>query len=67
MAEVVPWMGWLAANGLRTPCPMWFLGGTHETPAGSTVFISLELEPGRYPWISQMTAPQGLLKEFTIR
>lgn len=67
LAEVVRWMDWLDPDGLGTPAPAEFRGGTHEMPAGSLVYISVELKPGRHVWISQMTAAQGILKEFSVK
>lgn len=67
VAEIVPWMDWMDVQGLRNPAPATFVGGTQEMPAGATVYASVDLEPGRYAWISQMTAAQGMLKEFTVR
>lgn len=66
-SEIVPWMDWMDVQGLRNPAPADFLGGTHEMPAGATVYTTVELEPGRYAWLSQMTADRGMVKEFTVR
>lgn len=65
--QVVPWMDWMNVDGLRNPAPFTFLGGTHEMPVGSTVYLSVDLEPGRYAWIAETTAAQGMVKEFTVR
>lgn len=67
IAEVVPWMDWMNVQGLRNPAPVDFVGGTHEMPAGATVYVMVDLEPGRYAWISQMTAAQGMIHEFTVQ
>lgn len=67
VAEIVPWMNWFDVQGLRNPAPATFAGGTQEMPAGSTVYATVDLEPGRYAWISQMTAAQGMHHEFTVR
>lgn len=67
MAEIVPWMDWMNVQGLRNPAPVRFLGGTQEMAAGATVYVTVDLEPGPYAWISQMTAAQGMLHEFTVR
>lgn len=66
VTELVPWMDWLAADGLFNPAPVEFLGGAHEMSAGSTAYITVGLEPGRYAWISQMTAAQGMVKPFAV-
>ena len=64
--EVVPWMDWMNLDGLREPAPATFLGGTQEMPVGHTAYFTVELEPGRYAWISESTAAQGMVKEFTV-
>lgn len=65
--RLVPWMDWTSIEGLENPAPTTFLGGTHEMPAGYTAYITVELEPGRYAWISESTGPMGVRKEFTVR
>lgn len=65
--EVVSWMDWTSIEGLANPAPTTFLGGTHEMPAGYTAYITVDLEPGRYAWISESTGPMGVWKEFTVR
>lgn len=67
VTELVPWMDWMNVPGLQNPAPATFLGGSHEMPAGATVYATVDLEPGRYAWISQMTAAQGALQVFTVR
>lgn len=64
--EVVEWMGWMNLNGLQAPAPARFLGGTQEMPVGQTAYFTVEVEPGRYLWISESTAELGMLKEFTV-
>lgn len=65
VAEVVPWMDWMNVDGLRTPAPAPFLGGTQEMPVGETAYFRATLEPGRYAWISE-TAAERLVREFSI-
>lgn len=48
IAEIVPSMDWMEVQGLRNPAPATFVGGTQEMPAGSTVYATVDLEPGRY-------------------
>lgn len=64
--EVVEWMGWMNLNGLKSPAPAEFLGGTQEMPVGYTAYFAVDFEPGRYLWISESTAEMGMLKEFTV-
>lgn len=65
--QLVQWMNAFGIDGLRTPAPAQFLGGTHGMPAGNTAYTTMTLEPGRYLWLSEATAHQGVLKEFTVR
>lgn len=66
VAQVVPWMNWLNVEGLQNPAPFTFLGGTHQMPAGSTAYVTVDLEPGHYAWIAEENAARGLVKEFTV-
>lgn len=66
LSEIVEWMDWLSVDGFNSPAPTTFVGGSQEMPTGYTSYITVNLEPGRYAWISQLTASQGLVKEFTI-
>jgi len=63
--DVVKWMDWVDA--LRPPAPVEFLGGTEEVPPGYATFLTVNLEPGRYAWISEGYGDRGMVKEFTIR
>jgi hypothetical protein len=64
--KVIEWMDWMNINGLRSPAPAEFLGGTQEMPAGNTSYFYIELTPGRYAWISEINADKGMVKEFRI-
>lgn len=46
--------------------PTAFEGGDQEMPKEYTAYLTIDLEPGHYAWISQLTAGQGLVKEFTL-
>ena len=65
--EVVPWMDWMNVDGLRAPAPAVFVGGTQEMPVGYTAYFTMELEPGRYAWISEASAADGMVKEFIVQ
>jgi hypothetical protein len=62
------WMDWSAPGGLQTPAPAEFLGGLNEMPAGSTGYFTVDLEPGKYAWISEVpdASAKGMLKEFEV-
>jgi len=64
--DVVPWMDWMSVKGLETPAPATFLGGVQEMPAGNTSYVRVRLTPGRYAWISELGADQGMVKPFTV-
>ena len=65
-ADVVPWMDWMNPEGLRAPAPATFVGGVQEVPEGGTAYFTVDLEPGRYAWISE-NAGRGMVEEFTVR
>jgi len=62
------WMDWRGKEGMETPAPVEFLGGGNEMPEGSSEFIQITLEPGRYAWISEVPDPRekGLLRVFAV-
>ena len=62
------WMNYLLPEGLETPAPAMFLGGTNEMPAGNTAYFTATLEPGRYAWISEVPDPasKGMYIEFYV-
>lgn len=64
--DLVQWMNWFGLAGLRSPAPAEFLGGAHMMPTGNTTYFSAHLTPGRYVVISEATAHQGMLQEFTV-
>lgn len=63
------WMNWMGPDGLETPAPADFLGGTEDLAAGETAYFTVNLAPGRYAWISEVPSPgaHGMLKLFTIK
>jgi len=62
------WMDWRRPEGLQTPAPVTFLGGSNEMPAGKTAYFTVTLKPGRYAWISEVPGPheKGMLKTFEV-
>lgn len=67
VTEVVQWMNAFGVNGLRTPAPVEFIGGTHmQMPIGQPQYFTVDVEPGRYLFISEATAPQGVWQEVTV-
>ena len=68
LEQIAAWMDWRAPHGLETPAPVLFLGGINEMPAGSTGYIRVLLEPGRYAWVAEVPDPaaSGFLRTFTV-
>ncbi len=64
--DVVPWMDWMELDGLEAPAPAEFLGGAQEMPVGYTAYFAVDLEPGRYGWITETSEDRGLFREFTV-
>ena len=62
------WMDWSAVEGLTTPAPATFLGGTQELPAGATSYFTARLEPGRYALVAEVPDPasKGMLVTFDV-
>ena len=66
IGTLVEWLNWMNIGGLQPPAPALFVGGTHEMPVGNTAYFTVTLEPGRYVWIAESTAAQGMLNEFVV-
>jgi hypothetical protein len=68
LAALERWMDWRRREGLETPAPATFIGGTNEMPAGSTAYLTLDLEPGRYAWIAEVpdAGKKGMMREFVV-
>lgn len=66
LQELVRWMDWMDLDGFRSPAPGRSLGGVEHMPAGSTGYMTVELEPGRYAWVSEGYGARGMAEEFTV-
>jgi hypothetical protein len=66
--EVVQWFNWYTPTGLRSPSPdqATFIGGMHFLPVNNPGFFTVDLQPGRYLFVSGPTARLGVLKEIII-
>lgn len=62
--EAIEWMDWVDA--MYAPAPVEFLGGAEDMPAGSTAYVKIDLEPGRYAWISESYSKRGVVKQFQV-
>lgn len=64
--DLVRWMNFMEIDGLRIPGPTKFLGGMHIIPEGETGYFNLDLEPGRYLFVSEYTGHLGVLQEVFV-
>lgn len=51
---------------VEAPAPVEFLGGVPAMPAGATAYITTDLAPGRYAWVSDATRTHGMKKVITV-
>lgn len=70
LEELEAWMNWSNPTGLMSPAPegVTFLGGTNDSPAGSTQYFTVNLQPGNYAFIAEVpnTKTKGMFKQFII-
>jgi hypothetical protein len=62
------WMNWTTPDGLQTPSPVTFVGGSQDMTAGSITYLHLNLTPGLYAWVAEVPDPnrKNMLKVFQI-
>ena len=65
------WINWASPTGLMSstlPQGFTFLGGTNDSPEGSSQYFEADLQPGSYVLISEVpnTSEKGMLKTFTV-
>jgi len=53
LEELAAWMDWMEIEGLKAPAPAEFLGGAQERSAGESAYFRVEVEAGRYGWVSE--------------
>lgn len=70
LENIAVWMDFLNPQGLvstaENPGPATFISGTHEMPRGNTVYFTVDLEPGRYAWISEQPLDKKTIEVFTV-
>lgn len=64
--EIAAWMDWMDLEQFRAPAPGTSVGGVEHLPAGATGYMTVDLEPGRYAWVSEGYASRGMVEEFTV-
>jgi hypothetical protein len=62
--ELIAWMDWV--DGLNPPAPAELRGGAEQVAAGSSSYVTVDLDPGRYLWISEAYGGQGVVQEFRV-
>jgi hypothetical protein len=53
------------ANVYRARAPTDFLGGVIP-PSGGAAYLTVDLSPGRYAWVSHASQEKGMMKTFTV-
>lgn len=61
LEDVVAW-----TKNDQKPVPTDFLGGVIAMPADNIVYLTVDLSPGRYAWVSRASAPKDMAKIFTV-
>lgn len=64
--EIVRWLYYLEPEGLRPPAPGIFAGGMHILPEEGTGYFAVDLEPGRYLFVSETTGSRGVHTEVHV-
>lgn len=66
--EIVQWFNWYTPTGMSSPSPdqATFIGGIHFLPVNRPGFFRVDLQPGRYLFVSGPTARFGVFKEIII-
>lgn len=62
--DVAAWMSWVDA--LQPPAPVELLGGAEQVSPGRTTYFTVNLQPGRYAFVSEGYGTRGMVHEFTI-
>lgn len=66
LQDVVEWSQPLELGRYRAPAPGYSLGGVQPQMVGETAYMTVDLKPGRYAWISPVFANRGMVKTFTV-
>ena len=69
LEELEGWMTWTEPKGMETPAPAGtFLGGVQNLRAGEKGYMTVNITPGQYAWISEGSnlSSRKLVKTFTV-
>lgn len=63
------WVNFANADGQVTPSPYQFVGGTHDMPAGSITYFTVDIEAGQYAIIGEIpdAKASGHYLEFEVK
>lgn len=64
-AGAARWLDWV--ESLVPPAPAEFLGGAGQTVTGRESYLLVDLQPGRYAWVSEIHGINGFIHEFTVQ
>jgi hypothetical protein len=54
------------ANVYQAPAPTDFLGGAIAMDAGRTAYLTVDVSPGRYAWVSHASTEKGMMKTVAV-
>lgn len=66
MDNIAKWMDVFEKDGLVSPAPVEFLGGTQERPKGEVAYFTVNLKPGEYAWVAELDYADKKWKRFTV-
>ena len=64
--QIVTWMNWMDLEQFRAPAPGYSLGGVEHMGAGKTGYMTVNLTPGNYAWVSEGYGSQGVVSTFSV-
>lgn len=66
MDNIAKWMDVFEKDGLVSPAPVEFLGGTQERTKGEVAYFTVNLKPGEYAWVAELDYADKKWKRFTV-
>lgn len=64
--ELIRWMNWYKPGGMLPPTPAEFVGGMQLLPTGGTGYFTLDVAPGEYLFMSELTAHLGVMQRVRV-